>query len=79
KFMPRFDGPYRVTDAFPERSVYTLDLPNTPNIFPEFHAKHLVPYHANDPQLFPGRELPRPGPIVTPNGEEEWTVERIID
>jgi Integrase zinc binding domain len=27
KFMPRFDGPYEVTQAFPESSLYRLKLP----------------------------------------------------
>jgi Integrase zinc binding domain len=38
KFMPRHDGPYTVTHTFPERSEYTLKLPNNPNTFPGFHA-----------------------------------------
>ena len=41
KFMPRNDGPYTIIDAFPERSEYTLKLPNNPNTFPGFHA-HLL-------------------------------------
>jgi hypothetical protein len=27
KFMPRFDGPYRITQAFPDDSTYRLQLP----------------------------------------------------
>ena len=34
KFMPQNDGPYTITHAFPERSEYTLKLPNNPNTFP---------------------------------------------
>lgn len=34
KFMPRHDGPYTVTEAFPEKSKYTLCLPNNPKTFP---------------------------------------------
>lgn len=79
KFMVRFDGPYRVLRANPESSVYTLDLPKNMRIFPTFHASLLKPYHANRADLFPGRHLPKPGPIVTPDGVEEWTVERIVD
>jgi hypothetical protein len=41
KFMPQHDGPYTVTHTFPERSEYTLKLPNNPNTFPGFYA-HLL-------------------------------------
>jgi len=44
KFMPRFDGPYTIIDLHPETSNYTLDLPNSPNIFPTFHSSQLQPY-----------------------------------
>jgi hypothetical protein len=79
KFMPRFDGPYIITKVHKECSTVTLDLPNQPNIFPVFHTSELEPYVENNPELFPARNLPRPGPIVTANGQEEWTVEEIID
>ena len=36
-------------------------------------------YHPNDPALFPERELPKPGPVVTEDGIEEWSVEKILD
>ena len=51
KFMPRYDGPYTIVQAHPESSTYTLDLPNSPNIFPTFHASQLRPYHPNNPEL----------------------------
>src|ERR1700738_3840877 len=65
--------------AFPEKSEYTLQLPNSPRTFPGFHANRLRPHQANDPNLFPSRELLRPGPVVTEDGQEEWAIERIID
>jgi hypothetical protein len=77
--MPQFDGPYKIVDSFPETSVYTLDLPNSPDIFPSFHASELMPYHPNDAILFPHRELPMPGPVLAEDGIEEWTVDSIID
>lgn len=79
KFMPRNDGPYTVVKAFPEKSEYTLQLPGHRRTFPGFHASLLKPYHPNDPALFPERELPKPGPVVTEDGIEEWSVEKIID
>jgi hypothetical protein len=78
KFMPRHDGPYTVTHAFPERSEYTLKLPNSPNTFPGFHANLLTRYTPNDPLLFPDREPSRPWPIVTEDGTEEWYIDKIV-
>lgn len=79
KFMVRFDGPYTVLHAYPETSVYTLDLPNTMKIFPTFHASLLKRFIPNDDAMYPSRAHPRPGPVVTPDGVEEWEVEDIID
>ncbi|KAG9218259.1 hypothetical protein CCMSSC00406_0005940 [Pleurotus cornucopiae] len=76
--MPRFDGPYKIIHANPERSSYTLDMPNAPNTFPTFHSSLLRRFIPNDPDLFPTRELERPGAISV-DGEEEWLVERIIN
>ena len=33
----------------------------------------------NDDTLFPSRKLPKPGPVVTDSGEEEWLIDRILD
>src|ERR1700734_2093241 len=41
KFFPCFDSPYDVIDTHPSASTYTLDLPNSPNIFSTFHASEL--------------------------------------
>ncbi|GLB45013.1 putative retrotransposable element tf2 155 kda protein type 1-like [Lyophyllum shimeji] len=79
KFMPRFDGPYRVISAHPETSSYTLELPEGLNICPTFHSALLQPYHENDNELFPSRELAMPPPILTDEGVEEYFVEKIVD
>ena len=79
KFMPRFDGPYRITKSFPERSVYTLDMPNAPELYPTFHSTLLTKHLPNDDVLFPGRVRRHPGTIMTENGEVEWWVDEIID
>jgi hypothetical protein len=78
KFFPRFDGPYKVTHTFPETSTYTLDMPNS-EVFPTFHASELKRFQANDPLLYPSREYTRPGPVLTPDGLEEFLVDEIID
>jgi hypothetical protein len=79
KFMPQFDGPYCVVRSYPTKSNYMLDLPNELNRFPTFHSSLLHPYHDNDSGLFPSCTLPMLGPVVTIDGEEEWTIEWILD
>ena len=41
--MVHYDGPYKILRAFPDSSVYTLDLPPSMQIFPMFIRKNLVP------------------------------------
>jgi len=79
KFMPRFDGPFEVIRAHLETSDYTLLLPNEPNRFPTFHSSLLRKYNPNDYELFPSCSLPQPGPVITPDGQEEWVIRDIID
>jgi len=79
KFIPHFDGPYSIVNSMPEFSAYTLDLPNAPNIFPTFHSSQLKHFTENDASLFPSREHARPSPIMTLEGLEEYTIERILD
>jgi hypothetical protein len=56
-----------------------LDLPNSPNIFPTFHVSQLRPYHNNNPDLFPSRKHPHPGPIIMEDGQLENLIEGIVD
>jgi hypothetical protein len=79
KFIPRFDGPYKIINSMPDFSAYTLDLPNSPNIFPTFHASQLKRFTENDAILFPSREHASPGPIMTSDGMEEYAIDKIID
>lgn len=79
KFMPRFDGPYSTTKVHPDKSNYTLDLPNELNRHPSFHSSLLPKFIPNDDNLFPSQAMAKPGPVVTPEGEEEWLIDRIID
>ena len=79
KFFPRYDGPYNIIDVHTATSNYTLELPNSPNTFPTFHASELKPFLPNDTTLFPSHELTQPQPIVTANGLEEYLVQEIID
>jgi hypothetical protein len=79
KFMPQYDGPYTVINAHPETSTYTLDLPNSPNIFPTFHISQLCPYHMNDANLFPAHGLHRSGPVVTEDRQLKKFIKKIIN
>ncbi len=79
KFMVRYDGPYKVLTVVPHSSAYTLELPDSMNIFPTFHVSLLKPYRANNDSLFPSRSHRDPGPIITDDGVEEYVVDEIID
>jgi len=79
KFIPCFDGPYNIVNSMPEFLAYTLDLPNVPNIFLTFHLSQLKCFTENDASLFLSHKHARPGPIMTPEGLEEYAIERILD
>jgi hypothetical protein len=77
--MPCFNRPFLVTAANPNKSVYTLDLPNEPEHFPTFHMSLLRKFVANNDNLFPSQKLDQPGPVITEDGKQEWLIDRIID
>jgi len=77
--MPHSDGPFLITKAFPEKSSYTLELPNKLNCFATFHASLLWKYIPNDNIAFPSQALAQPGLVITPMGKEEWLIDQIID
>lgn len=79
KLMLRFDGPFLTMQAHPEKSNYTLHLPNEPKHFPTFHTSQLQSFVPNNNNLFPSRKLPQPGPVVTSEGQQEWLIDRIIN
>jgi hypothetical protein len=79
KFMPWSDGPYMVIKSFPEKSEYTLHLPNNSQTFPGFHSSLLKPFISNDPTLFPDHEFTQPGAVVTEDGTEENMIDKIVD
>jgi hypothetical protein len=78
KFMPRFDGPFKVVHTDEKHSTVTLDLPNAPNAFPVFHTSEIRPFLKNDNDKFPGRALNPPKPLLI-NGEQEFFIEKIVD
>ncbi|PSS05113.1 hypothetical protein PHLCEN_2v3940 [Hermanssonia centrifuga] len=80
KFMIHWDGPYDVVQAWPDSSVYTLDLQEHSNVFPTFHSSLLKPHVANDDLRYPSRAHEEPSPVLDPDtGEEHQFVEQILD
>ncbi|QRV82688.1 Retrotransposable element Tf2 protein [Ceratobasidium sp. AG-Ba] len=67
-------GPYKVIKR-EGTHAFKLELPHTLKIHPVFHTS-LVSLKKED--LF-GREPPQPHAEVTPKGEEEYEVEKILD
>ena len=61
KFMPRYDGPYKIIDVHHDASTATLDMPNAPNLFPTFHTSNLKKWLPNDDIKYPSRTLLQPG------------------
>jgi hypothetical protein len=79
KFFPWYNGSYIIINAHPETSNYTLELPNSPNVFPTFHSSELKPYLENNPILFPSCEMVKPQPVITNQGLKEYLINEIID
>jgi len=64
KFMPCFDGPYEVLQAFPESSAYHLHLPPSSKAHATFHISELCGHVKNDDNLFPEQTLTPPKPLM---------------
>jgi len=79
KFMPHYDGPYMIIDTDKAHSTVTLDLPNSPNIFPMFHTSQVIPYIESDTDKFPSCRFEEPDPIITDDGQEEQYIDKILD
>lgn len=58
--------------------MVTIDLPNSLNTFPTFHTSQALPFVENDKELFPGRELQEPGPMLV-DDVEEYFMDCILD
>jgi hypothetical protein len=78
KFMPRYDGPYKIISTNPKHSTVTLDLPHAPRSFPVFHSSELLPFINNDDTLFPRRALHPPEPVII-DGEPEFFIDKIVE
>ena len=78
KFMPRYDGPYKITKIDPEHSTMTLDVPHSPQIYPVFHISKVLPFIKNNESLFPSWVQHEPEPVSV-NNNLEYVIDRIID
>ena len=79
KFMPQYDSPYCVNAANHGTSTYTLNLPASSQMFPTFHVSQLQPYHTNNDELFPGRAIACPEPVLTSKGTLKHQIDQILD
>ena len=80
KLAPKYIGPYKVTEAFPDTSNYVLELPDelvARRVYPKFHVSLLRPHEPNDDSLFPSRESKRFYDFGMPD-DDEWLVDEII-
>jgi Integrase zinc binding domain/Chromo (CHRromatin Organisation MOdifier) domain len=71
KLMPRYIGPFKITEQIGKVS-YRLDLPPTMRVHNVFHASLLKAWKHR-----PGESL-HPSPIIV-DEQEEWVVERLED
>ena len=77
--MPCYDGPNMIMNTDEHHSTVTLELPNAPNIFPTFHTSEVLPFIKNNPVLFPSQKFEEPPPILTPQGNKEFFIDKILD
>ena len=76
KLVPKFIGPYKITEANRDTSNYTLELPTGLNVHPTFHVELLRKHEPNDDNIFPHRDA-RAFYDVGNDEEQEWLVDEI--
>jgi hypothetical protein len=80
KLVPRYIGPYRVTEAHNKASMVTLELPEdlkNRRMLPTFHTNLVRQYITNNNDLFPQREA-KSFYAFGATTNEEWLVDEII-
>ena len=78
KLIPRYDGPYEITDVNNNTSIVELHILIAPNIFPKFHTSPMKPFKQNDNTKYPLQTLEALGPVEV-NGEDEYFIDCILD
>jgi len=79
KLMPKYVGPYKVLQAYPETSNYMLELPSElvkRRVHPKFHVGLLRPHEPNDDTLFPNRVSVDAYDFSAPD-DAEWIVDEL--
>ena len=73
KLGPLYCGPFKVIEKL--TAAYRLELPPHMQIHPVFHVSQLKLYRKPESD---DRRYSKPGPIVTPEGHEEFEVDEIV-
>ena len=79
KFMPKYDGPFKILEINEHCLTVKLDLPPKSKVHPVFHTSLILLYHENNPLLFPSHEFAKPQPVIDETGEEGYLVHDIVD
>jgi hypothetical protein len=80
KLLPLFIGPFTITEAWPDKLNYQLDLlqeMKQRNIHNMFHVRLLRLFFDNDIELFPRREAKHFYDYGEPDNSE-WVVDEIV-
>ena len=73
--MPKYIGPFKITQSYPNESRYTLDLPpelKARRIHPSFHVSRLRTFNVNDNNLFPRCEAVPTMTLAKPKTTNGW-------
>ena len=76
--MPRWLGPFPITQVYDQRNNYTLDLTSNTDlrqIHKTFHMGLLKPYRENNLQELPQRYYSEPGPMK----DDRYEVENVVN
>jgi len=79
KLVPKYVGPYKVLQAYPETSNYMLELPSElirRQVHPKFHVSLLRLHEPNDDTLFPNRASVDVYDFSAPD-DAEWIVDEL--
>jgi hypothetical protein len=80
KLLPRYVGPYKITQVDQKTSTYKLELPTEleqRGIHPVFHASRLRRHEPNDDTVFPHHDI-KVFYDFGLNEEDKWLVDAII-